>query len=313
VAVILVAEDEVSASRRRAHLAGAKDILVWPFTQETLVNSIGAALAARPIPAPPPLSGQPDEAPPGPAEPARGGRVTSIFRAKGGVGASVLAVNLAAAMAAEAAGRIGLFDLDCRYGDLAGILGVERLTSLGRAIEAGVSPIDLASLLSEAQAGISLLTAALSPGESDHVSPVHVLFALEKLRDSFAQTIVDCGGQVDRRALTAIENSDEVLVVTDPDPASVRNTRLALGTLERLGIPTERVLVVINRAHPGSALNREDISRMLGRTVVMELPREDDFVQQSILQATPIVTLYPDSELSRRVRELASSFVHATR
>jgi pilus assembly protein CpaE len=325
--VILVAEDEASASLRRAHLAGARDVLVWPFSAQILIAAIRNAVSppetvdegrlriaedtsgAEPerqtaIQAPAPVHRQ---------APAARGEVIAVFSPKGGVGKSLIAANLAGALAVQSGGAVGLFDLDLRFGDLSGLLGLERGTSVARYLAAGnqPSPAELERLAAAGPYGIRLLLGSVTPDEAEKLTPDHVRQVIEALRHTYQHSVIDCSAQAGRQTLAAVVSADRIILVTDVDTATIRNARLALGMLSSISVSPDRVSVVLNRTSPNDPISAADIERMIGRELTLQLPQDDQAVQQSLFQSSLLVGLHPDSPVSRGLRELAAALVTA--
>jgi pilus assembly protein CpaE len=108
--------------------------------------------------------------------------------------------------------------------------------------------------------------------------------------------------------LTALDRSDQVLLVSTPDVPSMKNIRLALQTLELLGFPTERIALVANRAGMPGGATTKDIAETIGREIRFILP-EDAGVPASINSGLPAVVLDPAGKFSRGVKEMVEVFV----
>jgi pilus assembly protein CpaE len=324
--VLLVAEDEASASLRRAHLAGARDVLVWPFSAETLVAAVRGAIAENGAARPPlRIAEDPEgvaveeesatQAPEPVSEPAPAarGEVIAVFSPKGGVGKSLIAANLAGALAGQSGGSIALLDLDLRFGDLSGLLGLERGTSVARYLATAnqPTPAELDRLAHDGPHGIRLLLGSVTPDEAEKLTPDNVRQVIEALRQLYSHVVIDCSAQAGRQTLAAVTAADRVILVTDVDPATIRNARLALGMLSSINVAPERVAVVLNGTSPDDPLTPADVERMIGRELTLQLPRDDGSVQQSVFQASLLVSLHPDSAVSRGLRELALALVTA--
>jgi len=102
-----------ASAMRKAMLAGISDFIGAPVKEEELINSIYAVLAqeerrrAR-------ISGEAEE-------PVAAGSVITVFGAKGGIGKTTIATNLATAIVQKTNQSAVLVDLDTRFGDV-GIL-----------------------------------------------------------------------------------------------------------------------------------------------------------------------------------------------
>jgi pilus assembly protein CpaE len=340
VPVLLVTEDGSSAVLRRAHQAGARDVLVWPYTAADLgaavrrllpdliwdgvvvqeaagsVAPAGAAIATEtaattklpdlplpPMPPPPPV---PTADGPAVAATTEQGQITVVFSGKGGVGKSLIATNLASAIAAVSGSEVGLVDLDLQFGDLGLLLNVRPNTSMSNVVEGypDLDPGYLRSLMAAGPGGVRLLAAPPSPELADLVAPEHVRALLQGLRGIFHNLVVDLGAHLDDRSLEAVQVADQILLVTDLELSTIKNARLALTLFDRLGVSPARVFVVLNRADAKTPVTPDQVEQNLKHPVAAQIPTDTVMVQESVRQATPLVLLHPQAALSRAVRDL---------
>src|SRR5262245_28519769 len=108
--------------------------------------------------------------------------------------------------------------------------------------------------------------------------------------------------------LTALDRSDQLLLVSTPDVPSMKNVRLALQTLDLLGFPTERVALVANRTGMAGGTSVGEMSETIGREIRFTLP-EDPAVPKSINTGIAAVLLEPRSRFSRGVKEIVTTLV----
>ncbi|HEX9925901.1 MAG TPA: response regulator, partial [Anaerolineae bacterium] len=112
---------------RRSMLAGAREFLIKPFSSDELVSSIrrvyqlGASRRqAMPMMVESPSAGSSR------AEPGRltAGKIVSVFSAKGGVGCSTIAVNIAISLQQNAASKVAVVDTSLQFGDVGVLLNL---------------------------------------------------------------------------------------------------------------------------------------------------------------------------------------------
>ncbi|GHF60975.1 hypothetical protein GCM10010218_48130 [Streptomyces mashuensis] len=205
---------------------------------------------------------------------APGGRLVAVVGAKGGVGTTVTAVQLA--LAASAAGRgTVLVDLDLQSGDVASYLDVRFRRSV--ADLAGISDIT-SRVLQDAvfphPAGPGLL---LAPAEGERGEDVGDLAARQitaALRARHDVVVVDCGTQITAAGAAVIETADVVLLVTTPDVVAVRAAGRMVRMWERLQIrKAEETTTVVNRHTRGAEIQPPLVARTTGtRTARTTVP-----------------------------------------
>jgi pilus assembly protein CpaE len=235
-----------------------------------------------------------------------GGQITVVFSGKGGVGKSLIATNLASAIAAASGSEVGLIDLDLQFGDLGLLLNVRPSTSMSNVVD-GYPDLDsefLRSLMASGPGGIKLLAAPPSPELADLVEPEHVRALLHGLRGIFQNVVVDLGAHLDDRSLEAVQVADQILLVTDLELSTIKNARVALTLFDRLGISPARVFVVLNRSDVKTPVTPDQVEQHLKHPVSAQVPTDTSMVQESVRQAIPLVRLHPQAPLSRAVRDL---------
>jgi pilus assembly protein CpaE len=250
-------------------------------------------------------------APPPRHEPGSAGRrrafVTTVFSPKGGVGKSVVAVNLAAALARRSGEPVVVLDLDLQFGDVAVMLRLQPVHTFTDAISAGdlLDETLLRSFLGRHEkSGVYVLAAPTSPSEADHVDPGAMLRVLDLLRDMFSHVVIDTPPHLSEVVLQAVAESDMVGFVVAMDVPSVKNARLGLQAFSLLQLPLNKVVLVLNRAGSKVHLAPHDVERVLEMKVDLSLP-SDVTVIQSVNQGVPVLLEYPRSPFSGQVSQLA--------
>lgn len=237
--------------------------------------------------------------------------VTTVFSPKGGVGKSVVAVNLATALARRTGEPVVVLDLDLQFGDVAVMLRLQPVHTFTDAISAGdlLDETLLRSFLARHEkSGVFVLAAPTSPSEADHVDPAAMLRVLDLLRDMFSHVVIDTPPHLSELVLQAVAESDAVGFVVAMDVPSVKNARLGLQAFSLLQIPSTKVVLVLNRADSKVHLAPHDVERALEMKVHLWLP-SDVSVVQSVNQGVPTLLAYPHSPFSGQLRELAELVV----
>ena len=233
--------------------------------------------------------------------------VVVAFSGKGGTGTSMVATNLAAALAEHASGRIALVDIDLQFGDAAGMLHVENhllsiadLAAHGEDIENSL----LDDVLATGPAEVRVLRAPSSPELAEAITAAGLRSILRATVRAHAVVVVDTPSHIDERVLEAFELADRILLVTSYNLSAVRGAKATLLLLEALGVDMDRVDVVLNHTRPRTNYRQEDIERILGRRILIDLPY-DPRVDPSLDSGTPIVLAQPRAELARKLVALA--------
>jgi Flp pilus assembly CpaE family ATPase len=287
--VILAAYGEPNGIVEMGLRIGAADVLVLPQPPETLMFALRKAAIASVA------SG--DLA-----------KVVTVFSPKGGSGKTVLATNLA--VAAQRSGiQTLLIDLDLQFGDAALTLAVPpRATIADLAASSGDIDLDKlrAFVSTDGRASLAVLPAPKRPEEAQIVGQRELQALLDTARRGYGAVVVDTGPLFDAPMLAALDRTDELLLICNPEVTSLKNVRIGLETLDRLGFPRERISIVANRIGAAGAVTRAEIEEALEAVIAFELP-DDPAIPAAINRATPIVLGEPTSRFSRAVAALTKS------
>lgn len=237
------------------------------------------------------------------------GRLIAVLGVKGGVGVSHLAVNLAWRLSQTQGLRVALIDLDLGGGDLATLLDQEPSRDLSDV--AGefdrLDAVLMDSLLAEIAPGLRLLAAPSDPVEAEAVGPEHLGRALDHLLDSHQVVILDLGSRLDELTLAALDRTDLALMVVEPSVVGLKGARRLQHLFERLGIPTVKQALVVNRDGAKGCVSRTEIERVLGRKVMAYLPNDSQAVMEAGNAGRPVVQDWPRSKWTKAVAALAKS------
>jgi pilus assembly protein CpaE len=248
--------------------AGVSECVAEPFTQEDLQAAIGRIAAHRPA--------------------SRRGDVFAVVGAKGGVGATTVAVNLATMLAKLRPSSTLLIDLHRTYGDAAVFLSAEPRFSIVDALE-NMHRMDatfLRSLVAQTKSGLQLLASSDHP-VSAPADATQVRALIELAAAEFPYVVLDVP-RSDAAILDSLEPAGTIVVVANQEVATVRSAgRMASALQQRYG--KERVTVVITRYHDGAEINQKDVERVVGRPVTYVFPNNYPIALASLNKGRPLV------------------------
>jgi pilus assembly protein CpaE len=194
-----------------------------------------------------------------------GGTVVTVSGAKGGVGATLAAVQLA--LAAQASGRpTALADLDLQTGDVASYLDIQfRRSVADLAAITDISPRVLADAVFRHDTGLAVLLAPAEGERGEEVTDRAARQIVSALRSRYEVVVVDCGAQLGGAGAAVVEMADTALLVTTPDVISVRAAKRTVRMWDRLQIrKAEETTVVVNRHTRGTEIQPSLIQKITG-------------------------------------------------
>ncbi|MEI7033241.1 AAA family ATPase [Streptomyces pratensis] len=277
VGVVMITADASPSLFADAMDSGARGLVTLPLSYEELANRVQAAAqwsagVRRHLSAG-------NEVLTGP-----GGTVVTVTGAKGGVGATVTAIQLA--LAAQASGNaVALVDMDLQTGDIASYLDVQFRRSLADLAQiTDISPRVLADAVFSHSTGLALL---LAPGEGERgeeVSDRSARQIVSALRSRYEIVVIDCGGQMNGANAAAVEMADVALLVTTPDVVAVRGAKRVVRMWERLQIrKAEETVTLVNRFTRNTEIQPALIQKITGtRVASASVPANFKELQASI-------------------------------
>ncbi|KWT61169.1 septum formation initiator [Streptomyces albus subsp. albus] len=261
VGVVLITADAGPALFAAAMDAGARGVVGLPLGYDELAARVQAAAQwATGVRV---HLGGGQEAAAGPA-----GTLVTVTGAKGGVGTTLTAVQLA--LAARAAGRsVALVDMDLQSGDVASYLDVQFRRSIVDL--AGIQDISVRVLQDAVHAhhtGLGLLLAPEEGERGEEVDDRAARTVLSALRSRYELVVVDCGAQMQSANAAAVELSDVALLVTTPDVVSVRAAKRLVRLWDRLQIrKAEDTTTVVNRLTRNTEIQPPLVAKATGTRV----------------------------------------------
>jgi pilus assembly protein CpaE len=234
------------------------------------------------------------------------GKIITVFTAKGGVGKTMLSINLGVALAQRGAYQVCVVDLDLASGDLAISLLLDPVRTLADAVSmtGHIDTTGAGSLLTPYRPGLEMLLAPVNPGDAEKVPPSLVGELLAVLRTMFDYVVVDTPPQLSEHVLTALDASAHHVLLTTPDVPALKNLRVVLDVLDMLSYPAEIRSVVLNRAESKLRLSQEDVERVIRTPVVAQIPASRA-VPISVNKGTPITLASPGHAVSKAITALA--------
>ncbi|KRA37413.1 MULTISPECIES: AAA family ATPase [unclassified Nocardioides] len=294
VSVVLVRDQYDTDVLTRAMHAGVRDVVV-AADQKSLTGAIERAHQLH-------------QALRGPGGARQLGRVVTVFSPKGGVGKTTSSVNLALALTDRGARKVCLVDLDLAFGDVAITMQLFPTHSIEQAVGAEDS-IDLGmleGLLTRAEDSLVVLAAPAHPDVRERITPLLISRILRTLRDGFDYIVVDTSPSFDDATLTALDETDECVIIATLDVPTLKNVKVALETMDMLNIARGHRHLLLNRADDEVGISVEKVESILSMPVSAQVATAVD-IAAATNAGTPIITHKPGHAASIAYANLAAS------
>ena len=240
-----------------------------------------------------------------------GSRLISFMNTKGGSGASLIAANVALAMAQEArfSRPILLVDFDFQFGGLPTYLNLIARDGLIKAMEfvANLDATALQAYVIRHPSGLHLLAAAMDEIViPEDITSERTESLLSALNGVYADILFDLPHRIDPAIATILSHSDIIALPAQQTVAHLHDTKRLLYLLrDRLGIAMDRILLLVNRYDAKSEVRLEDFTDVFPQVAIQTLPSDYVRASESINLGIPICESAAHSPLGKALLKLA--------
>lgn len=232
-------------------------------------------------------------------------RVLSLSSPKGGVGRTLLTVNLAASFAKQGL-KVAVVDADLQFGDVSIYCDLKQKKTIYDWVKEGYgrTHYSIDQFMEKHESGISILAAPSRPEFFESISGQHIEAAIEEMKKIFDIVLIDTPAYLSEIHLSCIQKSDIVLLLALKELSVLRNSRLYLDTLETLNLK-DKVRLIINRDAKNKAFDTKKLEEILGLKIEASLPDQEEAVSSSIDNGIPFVLSHSRTSIAKAVLLLA--------
>lgn len=214
----------------------------------------------------------------------------SFLGTKGGTGTTTMTVNLGAEIRRVTDGTTVLVDLKPAPGDVALYLGLRPRFTLTHALDklAWRDVGLLHGLLTPHPCGVDVMAAGDEWGRPAARDVEGIDATLSCLRATHQWVVVDAGSTLTPASAAAVQSSDLVVLVANPDVPCLRNLQRLLDAVRLSGVSAEQLRILLNRASDTEGLSIAQIEGVLGLTLDWRIPSDYRTVSAAITSGTPV-------------------------
>jgi len=234
-------------------------------------------------------------------------KIFVITSGKGGVGKTTTAINLAAALNSLNEDVV-VVDTNLTTPDMGIYLGAPIVPVSLTHVLLGKANVNEA--VYEHESGTKIIPCSLSIKEMDKVNPNKIVSLADKLKKMAEYVIFDSAAGLGEDALAAIEASDEVIIIANPEMPSVTDALKTAKVAQNMG-KTVRGVIITRVRKDGLDMPYLNVKEMLELPVLGVVP-EDKAVRRSHIMKNAVFHTHPKSKAAKAYREIAKKLTGKT-
>lgn len=234
--------------------------------------------------------------------------VVTIYGAKGGVGRSSVAANLAITLNEEPHDVL-LIDLNMIYGDIPFLFKEQtknNITNLADQSSTLDEDMIKGVIIENAKTGVDILAAPVRQENAEEMSPQQLAEIIEYLSYDYKTIVIDTEAVVTDYILTVFDMSDLVVLLTTQDIPCIKNTRLFLDLTTALGIDRNLFSLVMNKYDRRRNISPDRVAANFKMNMVAVLPMDEKTVLPSIDRGEPYMISMSDSLIGNAMTDLVT-------
>ena len=232
--------------------------------------------------------------------------MVAIVSAKGGVGKTTIATNVAVALRQLTAQEVALVDVDAQFGESALVMGLDVNASIADLVrdEPALSRQAIANYVVHHPSGVDVLAAPMEPADWRALTPEQLAAVIQGLAEGHEYVLVDTPAMLLEVTNAALHEAAVVLLVTSLELTSVKNAKTALRMLDSWSIPEDRVRLIVNDPSHAGGVTVEDVASATGMEVALQI-EYDAGVGRAYQAGEPMVLAQPNGNFSHAIDVLA--------
>ena len=235
-------------------------------------------------------------------------KVISVFGCKGGTGKSTVVANVASALAKKGS-KVLILDFDFAFGDQNLLLDLEPKDTVVELVQdpegIGIEKVNGIAVMHSS--GVVLLAAPKSPEYAEYVTPEHVASIIENVRPYYEYIIIDTSTGFTDPTIVALENSDEIMIVGEPDILSLKETKEAVNILDQLQ-QKGKVRLVLNK-HTNGLIKAKDYEKMVDMDVYASIGYDYGTCSKATNKGQPYVLYSTHTGVARDTLQLVDKII----
>lgn len=241
-------------------------------------------------------------------------RTFTVFSPKGGAGTTTIATNLAISLHKTLKEELLLIDGKHLFGHTALYLNLRTANSILDLIaHAGMLDQRLIDqVVVDHVSGIQVLPSPNSIVQAQGIRPDSLFKVLQSLQGAFPYIVIDGGNHLDENTVTYLDASDKILLVFNPDLASMRDIGLFMEIADSLSYPKEKILLIVNLAGRKADVKSAEIEQILKMEIFGTIPADDNLALSCLNEGVPILQKNPRHRISKAYSKITKALVETS-
>ncbi|NND22787.1 MAG: AAA family ATPase [Silicimonas sp.] len=251
----------------------------------------------------------------------REGAIIPVVQARGGIGSTTVAVNLADHLLApksrfrkEASNRVALVDMDFQFGSVGDFLELEPQEAIFQMAAGGLIPdaMWIEQSMAETDKGLQVLTAPSDFVPLDAITERQISALIQNLRKTNDYVVVDLPRALVPWIQPVMDDADQMIIVTDTTVPAIRSAKRLI-EFYKTDNPNLHVEVVINHEKKPmvQAHHHKEAARALDVRFEHWLPHDEKAARASVDFGKPLSAVAGSSGLNKAISALAKSTMKA--
>jgi flagellar biosynthesis protein FlhG len=240
-------------------------------------------------------------------------KIITVTSGKGGVGKSNFVVNLAIALQNKGK-KVLIFDADLGMGNDDVLMGLYPKHNIFDIVFTG---LEIKDIIVEGTNGVSLIPAGSALNKAQDLKEDERKLFIEKLGtlDEYDYILMDTGAGVNKDVLSFIAASEELIIVTTPEPTSLTDGYSLMKATDYYKLKTKAKIIVNKAFTKEEGLETYNkINRAVSKFLKIEIEYlgcilEDRKLVQSVRQQKPFIVLYPNCDAAKDIENIAMTLM----
>ena len=304
-AVVAILSESEKVDSDRVLLSGARDFIQYPYQSDNLVITIKRVIELlERNQTHPSLTPVLDTY-------AKPKNTFTIFSPKGGAGTTTITTNLAISLHKTLKEDVLVIDGKHLFGHIAlyynlrtGNSITDLITHAGNLDERLIKQVVVRHT-----SGVHVLPSPNSIIEAQGIEPENLYKVIQSLQMVFPNIIIDGGNNLNENTVTYMDSSDKILLVLNPDIASMRDARKFMEISATLSYPKDKTLLILNLTGRKADVKREEIENILKMKIFGKIPADANLALSSLNEGVPILLKKPRHPISKAFFDITKELV----